>query len=237
MRRALALVAVLVLVAACSPPVHHPAPPLAVHITASEHVPGGARLVVIGEHGEREAELVPAAAVVARDSSPVISPDGAWVAFVSSRGRDMVHTSLWVAANGTRRDAAATARRSAGRADPDVDARRQGPGVHQQPRRRPRPVAARAGPQGRSPRAGGRAGPADPGGDRGAVAVGRARRADRVPGTRPPRRQRDRGARPRPDLGGDRGPGRRRARRGRPTARRSRSRRRSGGPTARSIPT
>ena len=91
--------ALAIALVACSQPVK-PQPPPAVRIVATERGPTGGRLVVIDEAGERTAELVPAPAVIARDNSAVFSPDGAWVAFVSSRGRgeDMKHTSLWVIA-------------------------------------------------------------------------------------------------------------------------------------------
>jgi Tol biopolymer transport system component len=94
-----AALAIAFLALACSQPVK-PQPPPAVRIVATERGPTGGRLVVIDEAGERTAELVPAPAVIARDNSAVFSPDGAWVAFVSSRGRgdDMKHTSLWVIA-------------------------------------------------------------------------------------------------------------------------------------------
>jgi Tol biopolymer transport system component len=88
--------AVAVLGIACSPPAQHPAPPIAVRIVATERGGAGGRLVVIDEAGDRQAELVPAAVTTARDNSAAFSPDGAWIAFASSRTRDLDRTSLWI---------------------------------------------------------------------------------------------------------------------------------------------
>lgn len=89
----------LCLLVACGHPVKPQAPP-AIRIVATERGPSGGRLVVIDEAGLRTAELVPAAVETARDNSAVFSPDGAWIAFASSRGRgeSLEHTSLWVVA-------------------------------------------------------------------------------------------------------------------------------------------
>ncbi|HWO18535.1 MAG TPA: hypothetical protein VNO30_07150 [Kofleriaceae bacterium] len=94
----------LALVAGCGarPP---PEPPAAgardaerIAIVASERGPSGARLVAIDEQGDRRFELVaPVAAGVVRDMNPAISPDGRWLAFVSTRGRTLDATSLWLA--------------------------------------------------------------------------------------------------------------------------------------------
>jgi Tol biopolymer transport system component len=69
-------------------------------IIASERGPEGARLVAIDEHGDRQFELVQPAAALARDTNPAVSPDGAWIAFASSRGRALDQTSLWIAPAG-----------------------------------------------------------------------------------------------------------------------------------------
>jgi dipeptidyl aminopeptidase/acylaminoacyl peptidase len=92
--------ALTVIASACYTPPARPAPPPAVRIVATERGPTGGRLVVIDEAGLRTAELVPPAAETARDNSAVFSPDGAWIAFASSRGRgeNLEHTSLWVVA-------------------------------------------------------------------------------------------------------------------------------------------
>ena len=54
----------------------------------------------IDEHGDRQFEVVQPAAVLVRDTNPTVSPDGTWIAFVSSRGRTLDRTSLWIAASG-----------------------------------------------------------------------------------------------------------------------------------------
>jgi len=56
--------------------------------------------VSIDEHGDRQFEVVQPAAVLVRDTNPTVSPDGTWIAFVSSRGRTLDRTSLWIAASG-----------------------------------------------------------------------------------------------------------------------------------------
>jgi Tol biopolymer transport system component len=76
-------------------PKQPPAPRIA--IVAAERGPQGARLVVIDERGDRQFELVREADSLARDSHPVISPDGKWVVFASSRGRQLAETNLWIA--------------------------------------------------------------------------------------------------------------------------------------------
>lgn len=77
------------------------APPAAasdrIAIVASERGAEGARLVAIDERGDRQFELVQPAAGMVRDSNPAVSPDGKWLAFVSSRERALDETSLWLA--------------------------------------------------------------------------------------------------------------------------------------------
>lgn len=79
-----------------------PVPPAApapdrVAIIAAERSPEGARLVAIDEHGDRRFELVQAATGLVRDTNPAVSPDGKWLAFMSSRGRSLDQPSLWIA--------------------------------------------------------------------------------------------------------------------------------------------
>jgi Tol biopolymer transport system component len=76
------------------------AAPDRIAIVASERGPQGARLVSIDEHGDRRFELVQPATVVVRDTNPAVSPDGAWIAFASSRDRPLDQTSLWIAPAG-----------------------------------------------------------------------------------------------------------------------------------------
>jgi len=70
--------------------------PTRIAIVASEVGAAGARLVVLDEHGDRQAELLGAAPGVTRDSNPAISPDGRWVVFESNRGHEPA-LHLWVA--------------------------------------------------------------------------------------------------------------------------------------------
>ena len=84
--------------AACSAPRAPVAPaPDRIAIVAAERGPDGARLVAIDEHGDRQLELIEPASDLSRDSNPAVSPDGRWLAFVSSRGRALDRTSLWLA--------------------------------------------------------------------------------------------------------------------------------------------
>lgn len=69
-------------------------------IVASERGAQGARLVAIDEAGDRQFELVEPASHVVRDTNPAVSPDGKWLAFMSSRDRPLDQTSLWIAALG-----------------------------------------------------------------------------------------------------------------------------------------
>ncbi|MCG8416524.1 MAG: hypothetical protein MJE77_01115 [Proteobacteria bacterium] len=74
-------------------------PELNAHIVATERGRRGGRLVFIAEGGERLAELTRSTTVAVRDNSPSWSPDGRFVVFASSRGRDsLLRTSLWVIA-------------------------------------------------------------------------------------------------------------------------------------------
>jgi Tol biopolymer transport system component len=66
-------------------------------IVVAERAPsGGSRLVVVAENGDRMSELVIAADEQAVDTNPAFSPDGAWVAFASSRDREFGKMSLWI---------------------------------------------------------------------------------------------------------------------------------------------
>lgn len=59
----------------------------------------GGRLVVVDDAGDRQAVLVPPAPgppTVVRDEQAAFSPDGRWIAFVSTRGRDLDHPRLWL---------------------------------------------------------------------------------------------------------------------------------------------
>lgn len=68
-------------------------------IIAMQRARRGARLVFLDETGVRRADLTEITTVPLRDNSPALSPDGRWVVFASSRGRDdMVQTSLWIIA-------------------------------------------------------------------------------------------------------------------------------------------
>src|SRR5690349_3311319 len=91
--------AAILLLGACSPPA--PAPPKpggdVPHIVVAERGTSGGRLVIVTEDGVRHDELTTAADGVVRDFSPAWSPDGAWIAFVSSRERAFEQSSLWIA--------------------------------------------------------------------------------------------------------------------------------------------
>lgn len=94
MRRAV-LAAVLVAVGCAR--VERPMPAPELRLAVSEAWNGGTRLVLVDERGDRWAVLSAGrAAAASRDEQAVFSPDGRWVAFVSSRGRDLARTSLWV---------------------------------------------------------------------------------------------------------------------------------------------
>jgi TolB protein len=87
----------VLLAAACGRPVVAPiSAPMHIAIVASEVGADGARLVVLDEHGDREAELLVRAAGLPRDTNPAISPDGRWVVFESQRGPEH-ELQLWLA--------------------------------------------------------------------------------------------------------------------------------------------
>ncbi|NVB81191.1 MAG: hypothetical protein HOV81_22535 [Kofleriaceae bacterium] len=66
-------------------------------IIAAESGPQGARLVVLDENGDRQFHLLDGPESIVRDTHPVVSPDGKWVVFASSRDRKIDATSLWIA--------------------------------------------------------------------------------------------------------------------------------------------
>jgi Tol biopolymer transport system component len=94
----------ITLIAACcacsARPVAIPKPQSRIAIIAAERGPQGARLVVLDERGDRQFDLLRAADSLVRDTHPVVSPDGRFVVFASSRGRALDETSLWIAALG-----------------------------------------------------------------------------------------------------------------------------------------
>ncbi|HEY0253030.1 MAG TPA: hypothetical protein VGC41_15950 [Kofleriaceae bacterium] len=66
-------------------------------IVVAERGEHGFHLVDLDEHGDRQFEVVRAADGTARDTDPSISPDGKWIVFASSRGREIAETNLWIA--------------------------------------------------------------------------------------------------------------------------------------------
>lgn len=85
------------LVAAGCARVERPVPPPELRLAVSEAWNGGTRLVLVDERGDRWAVLSAGrAAAPSRDEQAAFSPDGRWVAFVSSRGRALDRSSLWV---------------------------------------------------------------------------------------------------------------------------------------------
>lgn len=66
-------------------------------LALTERWSGGGRLILADEHGDRWAVLAAASGdTPVRDEQPAFSPDGRWLAFVSSRGRALADTSLWL---------------------------------------------------------------------------------------------------------------------------------------------
>ena len=76
-----------------------PNPPatLRTPIVATERGPRGGYLSFVGSDGARVANLTHSGLVTIRDQGATWSPDGRWIAFHSSRGRDsLIETSLWI---------------------------------------------------------------------------------------------------------------------------------------------
>jgi Tol biopolymer transport system component len=95
---------VVVSVAACSASTALEAPKVEqrIPLVVAESGPTGGRLVAIDETGDRLFDVVAAPGAAVRDSNPAISPDGRWLVFASSRGRDPKDTALWLAPLGMR---------------------------------------------------------------------------------------------------------------------------------------
>lgn len=90
----------LVMLAACGARPGTAAPPKPEEraaFIASERGPGGAQLVAIDAHGDRQYALLAMAGGTVRDTHPALSPDGRWIVFASSRERPLDQTSLWIA--------------------------------------------------------------------------------------------------------------------------------------------
>jgi Tol biopolymer transport system component len=76
-------------------------PPPVVRLVVTERWAHGGRLVVVDDAGDRQAVLVgppPGPPATVRDEQAAFSPDGRWIAFASTRGRDLAHTRLWLVA-------------------------------------------------------------------------------------------------------------------------------------------
>jgi len=93
----LRLLSIAIACACGSRPVAEPRPAKRIAIIAAERGPQGARLVVLDERGDRQFDLIREADSLVRDTHPVVSPDGQWIVFASSRGRKLDETSLWIA--------------------------------------------------------------------------------------------------------------------------------------------
>ena len=66
-------------------------------VALTERWSGGGRLILADERGDRWAVLAaPPDGEAVRDEQAAFSPDGRWLAFVSSRGRALDDTSLWL---------------------------------------------------------------------------------------------------------------------------------------------
>jgi Tol biopolymer transport system component len=88
------------IVATCACSSRHvaePKPANRIALIAAERGSMGARLVVLDERGDRQFDLVRPSESLVRDTHPVVSPDGRWVVFASSRERPLAETSLWIA--------------------------------------------------------------------------------------------------------------------------------------------
>ena len=100
----------LVVLAACGHPPHAPPPTPPPEeraaILASEITASGVHLVAIDEHGDRRFVAVADSATTALDTNPVVSPDGRWVVFESTRERALDQKSLWIAKVGVEQPAA-----------------------------------------------------------------------------------------------------------------------------------
>lgn len=91
----------LAALAGCLPPPAAPTPVPPVRLVVTERWAGGGRLVVVDDAGDRQAVLVPPPAgppTGVRDDQAAFSPDGRWIAFVSTRGGDRATSALWLIA-------------------------------------------------------------------------------------------------------------------------------------------